>query len=111
MLTRMSTRNAEPAKTEKAKAPAPTERLAKLVALAADGDGSSEESRTAAVQALKLMREHDLIIVSAEEHAAARASVGQARELVRKIQQQRATKNTMVGVGLGVLLARYGKLF
>jgi hypothetical protein len=104
----MSTRKAEPPPANETKAPAPTERLAKLVALAADGDGSSEESRNAAVQALRLMREHDLIIVSAAEHAAARASVGEARELIRKVQQRSATRNTMIGVGIGLLASRMG---
>jgi hypothetical protein len=106
----MSTRKAEPPPATETKEPAPIERIAKLVTLAADGDGSSEESRTAAVQALRLMREHDLIIVSAAEHAAARASVGEARELVKKIQQRSATKNTMIGVGLGMLVSRFVKV-
>jgi hypothetical protein len=83
------------------------EKVQKLVALAADGS-NEQESASAMAQAVKLIKEHDLRIVSAAQLDHADKIVREARELVREAKAENR-KQLMLGA-LGGFLLSGGKL-
>jgi hypothetical protein len=89
------------AKRTKAKNPQEiVERVQKLVALAADGDSENgtEEERTAALKAVRMIAQHELSIVNESEMENAKKLIGQARELAAKFKEEK--NNSMLMGGL-----------
>jgi hypothetical protein len=81
------------------------ERVQKLLALAQDGD-ESEEARTAALKAVRLMRETGLVVVHESELNAAKSIAGEARALARQAKED-AGKNLVLGSLLGLVASKY----
>jgi len=80
--------------------------LGKL-ALSKDGDGdSSEEARTAAVKAIQLMKEHNLVVIPREEFD--RVVAGQ-KELAAA--NEKANRNLMMGLAIGFFGGKGGLKF
>lgn len=77
-------------------------KIEKLVALATDtDDDDNEEARTAAVQAVRLMREHDLALVPKKDLDNARQFVEGAQALARKADQ---AKWQHMGIGFAAAM-------
>lgn len=99
-----------PDETHTEELPAVLDRLKKLQALALDSD--NEESRTAAVQAMRLIRDNKLVVVPETELAAATKAVQGARQdLVRVARAAKAQQNKqmIMGAGLGLLVSKFIK--
>lgn len=81
------------------------ERVQKLVSLAADGDTDegTEEERTAAIKAVKLMAEHKLSVVPESEMQRAQKIIGEAKEIVQRIRAEGQNK-MLLGAALGYFL-------
>jgi hypothetical protein len=88
------------------------ETVQKLVTLAvseAASDDGTEAGRTAAMQAAKLIAEHELVCVPKADLDRARAQVEGARNLARQTQAE-GQKNMLLGAALGFMVGG-GKLF
>ena len=88
---------------------APIERVEKLIALATDPGASAEEARSAALQAVKDIRENALVMMTANDAQAARKAVEGAQVQVsqaRKAARAQQTRNIAMGAGIGVVLAK-----
>lgn len=81
-------------------------RVSDLVRLAQDGE--TEEARTAAMQATRLMREHKLFIVPESEIQRIRTVIGDATALAEQHERE-GTQKLLIGAVLGALVGR--KLF
>jgi hypothetical protein len=75
------------------------ETVQKLIELALD-DANEEESRTAAVKAVQMMKKHDLHIISGEDMRKAETLIGEARDLA-KASKDDNRKNMLIGAALG----------
>lgn len=73
------------------------ERAQKLVALAQDDD--TEEGRNAAMQVVRLMTQHDLVLIPKDEAERAMRVIEGAKDLAARVQKER-----MNGMILGGLL-------
>jgi hypothetical protein len=82
------------------------ETVQKLLALAED-ESNAEEARTAAVKAIRLMKEHDLKVVSGAQLDAAEKVVAEARALVAESKRENR-QNLFVGGLMGYLLSKGG---
>jgi uncharacterized protein (UPF0147 family) len=106
----MSTKGKREPTTSKA---AETEKVMRkvvdLIELAADDTGSPEESRTAAVQAIKLMKEHELVVMPSADVENIKQIAGEARQLQRQAREQR-NQNMMLGAIGGFLASRFIRL-
>ena len=78
-------------------------KVGKLLALAQDND--SEESRNAAIQAARLMKQHRLALVPEEEIERIRKVVGEGQQLAAKYQAE-ATQKMMLGALAGYLFGQ-----
>ena len=85
------------------------EKCRKLLKLAVD-DPESEESRTAAVAVVQLMKENDLVLVHKDVIESSLKRVGEANELVRKAEAEKI-QNMMLGAAAGFFLGggKFGK--
>ena len=81
------------------------EKVRKLVLLANDGGEDSEESRTAAVQVTKLMKEHELVLIPKAEIDRVQKLIGDAQALART-QKADATQKMLIGGIAGLLLSK-----
>ena len=79
------------------------ERVHNLVKLAAGGD--TEEARTAAVQATKLMKEHELVLVPKSEIDRVQKMVDGAHQLARE-QKNDSQQKMLIGGIVGMLLGK-----
>jgi len=79
------------------------EKVHNLVKLAASGD--TEEARTAAVQATKLMKEHELVLVPKTEIDRVQKMVEGAQALARQHAAE-ATQKMLIGGVVGLLLSK-----
>lgn len=84
------------------------ERVQKLVRLAASGD--TEEARTAAMQATRLMKEHELVLVPRSEIERIERMVSGAQQLAES-QKSEKMQNMAIGALAGFLFASKGKGF
>jgi hypothetical protein len=85
------------------------EKVGKLLKLANDGGGESEEARSSAIQAVKLMKEHELVLVPKSEIDRVSKLIEGANSLARQ-QKGEATQKLILGAVAGVLLAKQLKL-
>ena len=88
---------------------APIERVTALIALATDAGASEAEARTAAFQAVSLIREHALVVLAATEAHAARTAVDGAKKEIARMQRASASQSmqrTVMGAGLGYLMSK-----
>jgi phosphoserine phosphatase len=76
------------------------EKVQKLVALASDGDEDSEEARTAALQAVRLMKEHNLAVIDEDALNKAMKLVEGARDLAKNAKAE-GQKQILIGAALG----------
>jgi len=83
------------------------ETVQKLLKLAAD-DPDSEESRTAAVKVVALMKENDLVLVPRSVIEEGMRKVGEATALAQKAEQEKV-QNMLIGAAAGFFLGG-GKL-
>ena len=83
------------------------EKAQALLKLAAD-DPDSEESRTAAVKVIMLMKEHSLVLMPRSELEAMGKVIAGASELATKAEKEKL-QNIMLGGALGFFLGG-GKL-
>ena len=74
------------------------EKVEKLVNLALDED--TEEARTAAMKAIKLIDEHKLTFITPEQLESARKAIEGARELAKRGSEERM-QNILLGAALG----------
>jgi hypothetical protein len=79
------------------------EKVHNLVKLAASGD--TEEARTAAVQATRLMKEHELVLVPKTEIDRVEKMVQGAQALARETKQD-GTQKMLIGGIVGMLLGK-----
>jgi hypothetical protein len=79
------------------------EKVHNLVKLAASGD--SEEARTAAVQATKLMKEHELVLVPRAEIERVEKMIAGHAALARQ-QQEQTTQKMMIAGLAGLFLSK-----
>jgi hypothetical protein len=79
------------------------EKVHNLVKLAADGD--TEESRTAAVAATKLMKEHKLVLIPQSEIDRVQKVIEGHQALARQYQAE-ATQKMVIGGVVGLLLSK-----
>ncbi len=79
------------------------EKVHNLVKLAAGGD--TEEARTAAVQATKMMKEHELVLVPKSEIDRVQKMVEGAQALAREHKTE-ATQKMLIGGLVGLLLSK-----
>jgi hypothetical protein len=84
------------------------ETVQSLIAGALDEE-NEEESRSKAVQALRMLKKHDLRIVSGADMQAAERAVEQARKIAEEAKSE-SRKNMLIGGALGYFLSK-GKLF
>ncbi len=84
------------------------EKVQKLVRLAASGD--SEEARTAAMQATRLMKEHELVLVPRSEIERIEKMVDGARQLA-EAQKSEKMQNMAIGAFAGFLFGSKGGKF
>lgn len=82
------------------------DKVGKLVKLA-QADDESEESRTAAIQACGLMKEHELVLVPMSEIQRAQSMLAEARELARKSEGEVNQKMMIAGIA-GMMLGKGG---
>jgi hypothetical protein len=83
------------------------EKVHNLVKLAASGD--TEEARTAAVAATKMMKEHELVLVPKSEIDRVQKLIEGAQALAAT-QKADGTQKMVIGGIVGVLLAKQLKL-
>jgi hypothetical protein len=85
------------------------EKVQKLCTLAlSEEDGEpTEEARTAAITATRLMKEHDLVIVPREQLEAAQKAINGATELRREAKKAKRDGMILGGV-LGVMAGKQG---
>lgn len=83
------------------------ETVNKLLALAQDGEGDSEEARTSAVKAAQMMKDADLVVIPRAELEAAAKAVEGVRSLQVLAKQERS-KGMMLGGILGLVLGKKG---
>lgn len=79
------------------------EKVHNLVKLAASGD--TEEARTAAMQATKLMKEHELVLVPKHEIDRVQRMVEGAQALARE-QKSDGQQKMLIGGIVGMLLGK-----
>jgi hypothetical protein len=79
------------------------EKVQKLVRLAASDN--EEEARTAAMQATRLMKEHELVLVPRSEIERIEKVIGDARELATTSKGE-ATQKMMIGALAGFFFAK-----
>ena len=79
------------------------EKVTKLVRLAADGD--EEENRTAALQAVHLMKDHELVLIPASELERIKKVIGDAQMKARDAAQSAQKEKLMWGIA-GALLSK-----
>jgi hypothetical protein len=79
------------------------EKVHNLVKLAASAEG--EEARTAAVQATKLMKEHELVLIPRSEIERVEKAIEGARALARQ-QQNEGMQKMLIGGAVGLFLAK-----
>lgn len=79
------------------------EKVHNLVKLAASGD--NEEARTAAVQATRLMKEHELVLVPKSEIDRVQKMIDGAQALAREHKADTSQKMLLAGIA-GVLLSK-----
>lgn len=84
------------------------ERLASLVKLANDDD-ESEESRNAAIQVTRMMKDHKLVLVPQEQIDKVKKLVDGAEQLAKTHASQRNQDRIFGGI-LGILLAKQLKI-
>lgn len=87
------------------------EKIEKLVALAQTDDKGkpTEEARTAAVTAIKLLKDNDLVIVPREKLEAAEKAVEGAKAM--RLEAKKAKRDGMlVGAALGLFAGKQGLL-
>jgi Protein of unknown function (DUF2786) len=82
------------------------EKVQQLVALASDEGASPEEARTSALKAIQIMRENDLVVVSASELEASIKAVDGARLALRDAESKMNSKMLM-GAALGFGLSKF----
>jgi hypothetical protein len=80
------------------------EKVRKLVKLAQSEDNGepTEEARTAAVQAVRLMKEHDLVLLPQDELR----RVEQRIEGLQRAMKEKSQKDMILGGLLGAVLAK-----
>jgi hypothetical protein len=85
------------------------EKARMLLKLAAD-DPESEESRTAAVKVVLMMKENDLVLVPRDVIEASLRKVGEATALAQKAEQEKI-QNMLIGAGIGFFVGggKFGK--
>jgi hypothetical protein len=83
------------------------EKVHNLVKLAASGD--TEEARTAAVQATRMMKEHELVLVPRSEIERVEKMVQGAQQLARETRQD-GTQKMLIGGIVGMLLGKQLKI-
>ena len=81
------------------------EKVQGLVRLAQDGD--DEENRTAAAQAVQLMKQYELVLVPKSEIERVERVVEEANKVVSEQRDER-TKNMAMGALAGFVLAKSG---
>lgn len=79
------------------------EKVHNLVKLAASGD--TEEARTAAVQATKLMKEHELVLVPRSELERVQKAINGSQELAKRAKEE-ATQKMLIGGAIGLFLSK-----
>ena len=85
------------------------EKARALLKLAAD-DPDSEESRTAAVKVVQLMKAHDLVLVPKNLVEDSLKKIGEATALAQKAEQEKM-QNMLIGAAAGFFLGggKFGK--
>ena len=98
-----------PDETHTEELPAVLDRLKKLQALALDSD--NEESRTAAVQAMRLIRDNKLVVVPETElPPRPRRCRARGRPVrVARAAKAQQNKQMIMGAGLGLLVSKFIK--
>lgn len=86
------------------------ERVQNLLAKAQDDSATEEEARTSALLAVRLMRDHDLQVVSGSELEKMQLVVSESREIAAAAKAE-SRKNMVVGGILGYVLGGGKKLF
>lgn len=84
------------------------EKVASLVRLA-NGAPDTEEARTAAVQAMQLMKEHELVLVPKSELERVQKVVEGANALARQVKEE-GTQKMVLGAMAGLFLGKSLKL-
>jgi len=83
------------------------ETVNKLLALAQDENGESEEARTSAVKAAQMIKSADLVVVPRAELEAA-AKVVEGAEAIKLEAKKERQKGMMLGGILGIMLGKKG---
>jgi hypothetical protein len=86
--------------------PEDMQKVSKLLALANDGD--DEENRTAAIKAVSLMKQYNLVLVPKERIEEVRKMVGDAQALAKKYEGEKK-QGMMLGALAGFMMGK-GKL-
>jgi hypothetical protein len=85
------------------------DKVRNLVKLASDDAAEEEEARSAAVQAIKLMKENDLTVVPTTEWSTVKATIDGMRADLAKVKQD-ANGKMLMGAGLGFLASKFLKV-
>jgi hypothetical protein len=82
------------------------DKVGKLVTLA-NSDANEEEARTAGMLALRLMKEHKLVLVPQSEIDRIKKVIGESQALVRKYEGE-TNQKMILGALAGFLVAKQG---
>lgn len=81
------------------------DRVKKLLALAqSDSAEETEEARTAAIQATRMIKEHKLVLVPQSEIDRIKTVIGDANALAKKYEDE-GTQKMLIGAAAGFFLA------